>query len=83
MALQRPRKPVTPLRVAIAESGLTQKEIAAGVAERLGRRFDPAQLSRIVNGLHADEATRRAIADEMRREVDDLFPPSAAGATAA
>jgi hypothetical protein len=65
---------VTPLKLAIIESGRLQKDIAAAVAERLGRNFDQAQLSRIVNGLHADEHTRHVIADILRRNVDDLFP---------
>mgnify|MGYP007071568744 CR=1 FL=1 len=61
-------KPVTPLKLAIVESGIPQKDIAGRVG------LDPAQLSRIVNGLHAPQATRQAIADVLDREIGELFP---------
>jgi transcriptional regulator with XRE-family HTH domain len=63
---------VTPLRLAIAQSGLTQREVAdaAGLHE--------SRLSRIVNGLHCDEATREAIARALGRHVDEVFPPAEA-----
>jgi transcriptional regulator with XRE-family HTH domain len=59
---------VTPLKLAIVASGRPQKTIAAEIG------IDEARFSRIVNGLHADEATRQAIADALDRQVDDLFP---------
>jgi transcriptional regulator with XRE-family HTH domain len=52
----------TPLKLAIVRSGLSQKDIAADVG------LDPAQLSRIVNGLHCDDATANHIADVLRRK---------------
>jgi transcriptional regulator with XRE-family HTH domain len=60
------------LKVAIVESGRTQRSIAAEV----GLRED--HLSRIVNGLHADEATCEAIARALGRHVDEVFPPAEA-----
>ncbi len=33
-----------------------------------------AQISLIVGGYHADDATRRAIAEALGRTVDDVFP---------
>jgi transcriptional regulator with XRE-family HTH domain len=58
----------SPLRLAIAASGRTQRDIAeaAGISER--------KLSQIVNGLHADEATQELIASELRQSRADLFP---------
>ena len=74
----------TPLKLAIVQAGLTQKDIAAGIG------IDPAQLSRIVNGLHVDDHTKQSIAREIQRRtgettsVSDLFPaPGAADRTAA
>jgi hypothetical protein len=55
------KKP-TPLKLAIVRSGLAQKDIAAEVG------LDPAHLSRIVNGLHCDDATADHIADVLRRK---------------
>lgn len=63
------RPPATALKLAIVASGWRQKDIAAEVG------LDEPTLSRIVNGLHADEETRRAIAGVLRRQVDELFPP--------
>ena len=61
-------KQATPLRIAIAASGRTISEVAeASGVER-------TKLSRIVNGLHADEATRDAIASVLGKHTDDLFP---------
>lgn len=60
--------PTTPLGRILREEGRKQ----SWLAERVG--IDPAQLSRIVNGLHAPEATRRAIADTLGRNVDELWP---------
>jgi hypothetical protein len=39
--------------------------------------LDQATLSRIVNGLHCDDATRRAIAGTLGRSVLEVFPDSA------
>lgn len=64
-------KPMTPLRVAIFESDLTQREIAA----RAG--IHESYLSRIVSGLHVGHATRVAIAKALGRQVEDVFPDSA------
>lgn len=61
-------RPVTPLKLAIAVSGRTQRD----VAEALG--LSEAHFSRIVNGLHASEATRQQIAGELGQTVDDLWP---------
>lgn len=62
----------TPLKRAIFESERTQREIAAEIG------MDPSHLSRIVNGLHAADATRAAIAAALGRQVDDVFPPEVA-----
>lgn len=72
------RKLPTPLRIAIAASGLTQREIAerAGVSE--------VHLSRIVNRhRHADDVTQRRIACAVGRRVEELFPADAEGSKAA
>lgn len=66
----------TPLKRAIFESQRSQREIAAEVG------MDPSHLSRIVNGLHADEATQRKIAAALRRDVAQLFPTEAEQAAA-
>jgi transcriptional regulator with XRE-family HTH domain len=58
----------TPLKRAIFESGMKQKDIAARL------QMDEGHLSRIVNGLHAPQATREAIADALDRPVADLWP---------
>ena len=59
----------TPLKRAIFDSGRTQRGIAAEAG------LDEAMLSRIVNGLHASEATREAIARVLGREIGELWPP--------
>lgn len=61
-------KQITPLARILREEGRKQ----SWLAERIG--VDPAQLSRIVNGLHAPEATQRAIADVLGREIGELWP---------
>ncbi len=61
------RKP-TPLKRAIFEAQRTQRAIAAEVG------IDPGHLSRIVNGLHAEQATRLKIANALGRNVCELFP---------
>ncbi len=58
----------TPLKRAIFESGRVQREIAAEIG------MDPAHLSRIVNGMHCDDATRGKIAAAIGRTVEDVFP---------
>jgi len=60
-------KTVTPLKIAIVASGRSQREIATAIG------MHPSHLSRIVNGLHADERTCESIAQELGREVADLF----------
>lgn len=61
------RKP-TPLKLAVVMSGRRQKDIATEVGT------DEATLSRIVNGLHADDRMRSAIAAALGRQVDELWP---------
>ncbi len=72
MMLYMPR--VTPLKLAILEAGLTQREIAetVGVSE--------SKLSFIVRGAYADDATRTAIADVLGKHVDVLWPAEAQAA---
>lgn len=68
----------TSLKLAIVKSGIAQKDIAAEIG------MDPAHLSRIVNGLHTDDATQAALARVIQRRtgepttVTDLFgtPPA-------
>jgi transcriptional regulator with XRE-family HTH domain len=60
------RKP-TPLKRAIFEAQLTQRDLAREVG------MDPAQFSRIVNGLHVNEATEQKIAAAVGRDVSELF----------
>lgn len=60
-------KIVTPLKLAIVASGRTQREIA----EQVG--LDEWKLSRIVNGLHCDDATQRKIAAALGLTVSSLF----------
>lgn len=71
-----PKRDVTPLKIAIVLTGRTQKDVAAAVADRLGWAQGSAEskLSRIVNGLHADDATRSAIAQELGRKLEELWP---------
>lgn len=59
---------MTPLKIAIVSSGIAQQEIA----RKLG--MDPTHLSRIVNGLHCDDATKRRIADVLGRDLQELWP---------
>ncbi len=59
---------VTPLRLAIVESGRTQRE----VADEIG--LHESRLSLIVNGLHCDDRTRDAIAAALGRNVSELWP---------
>lgn len=66
-----PMRNVTPLKLAIVASGRHQKDIAAEIG------MDPAQLSRIVNGLHAPDSTREAIARALGRKVEELWPVEA------
>jgi transcriptional regulator with XRE-family HTH domain len=63
-------RPVTPLRLAIAASGRTQREIAdtLGISEE--------HLSRLVNGLHASQRMREGIAEELGQTVEQLWPTS-------
>lgn len=58
----------TPLRAVLEEEGRRQSWLAAKVGK------DPADMSRIVNGLIPDEATREAIAAALGRQVDELWP---------
>lgn len=62
------KRRATPLKLAIVASGSFQKDIAA----ELG--LDPAQFSRIVNGLHCDGETRQRIANALGRRVSELWP---------
>lgn len=64
----RTSKAPTPVRLAIVHAGRTQRDIAAAIG------MDEGQLSRIVNGLHADDATRERIARELGRKTEDLWP---------
>lgn len=59
---------ISPLRLALLEEDRTQRWLA----EQLGR--SEAFVSRIVNGLHCDEATRFQIAGLLHRPVHELFP---------
>lgn len=60
---------LTPLKRAIFESQRVQRDIAAEIG------IDEAHLSRIVNGLHCNDATRLRIAAALGRDVSELFPP--------
>lgn len=61
-----PMRTPTPLKRAIFESGKTQREIARETG------MDPSHLSRIVNGLHCDDATWAKLAAAIGRSVDEL-----------
>lgn len=61
----------TPLRVALAQAAMTQTELAAASG------VERTRLSRIVNGLHCDEATRERIAAALGRRAHELWPESA------
>lgn len=68
---------VTPLKLAIVASGRSQRDVAAAVG------ISEFKLSRIVNRrVHADEATRAAIARELGRTSAALFggPPGLSAA---
>ena len=58
----------TPLKRVLTEEGRKQ----SWLADRAG--IDPTTLSRIVNGLHADDATREKIAAALGREIGELWP---------
>lgn len=58
----------TPLKRAIFESGVLQKDLA----DKIG--IDKGHMSRIVNGLHPTDATRRKIARALNRSERDLWP---------
>lgn len=62
----------TPLQRVIREEGRKQ----SWLAQRVG--CDEAHLSRIVNGLHPDDATKQSIADALGRDVTELWPAVAA-----
>ena len=61
----------TPLRRVLESEGRRQSWLAAKVGK------DPADMSRIVNGMVPSEPTRAAIADALGRHVDELWPPAA------
>ncbi len=61
------RKP-TALKVAIAQWGGRQKDLATQIG------LSEPTLSRIVNGLHADDATREKIAAALGRTTHELWP---------
>lgn len=58
----------TPLKRAIFESGRSQRDLANEVG------IHETSLSRIVNGFHADDATRQRIADALGRKTGELWP---------
>ncbi len=67
-----PAKPNLALKVAILESGLTQRR----VAQRLG--ISDSRMSNIVLGVHEpSDAMRRAMAKLLRRDESALFPQTA------
>jgi transcriptional regulator with XRE-family HTH domain len=60
----------TPLQRIIVEEGRRQ----SWLAERVG--ISQSRMSLIVNGLHVDDDNlRTAIAEALRRPVDEIFPP--------
>lgn len=61
-------KAPTPLRLAIAASGITQRNLA----DQIG--LDETRLSRIVNGMQCDQATCQDIAKALGREKTELWP---------
>lgn len=63
---------VTPLKLAIVASGRT----ATDVAREAG--IHPTHLSRIANGLHADDAMQTAIATALGMQTADLWPEDVA-----
>ena len=63
------RRKITPLKIAIAKSGLTQRSLAelSGVAETI--------ISLISNGKWNPDSIQKArIADALNKSVNDLFP---------
>jgi transcriptional regulator with XRE-family HTH domain len=64
----RNNRPITPLRRAIFEAGLQQKDIAAAVG------ISTPYLSQIVNGLHCDDAIQARIAEAVGGTISELFP---------
>lgn len=63
---------VTPLRLAIVESGRTQREIADEVG------LSESRLSLIVNGRrHCDDRMREKIAAALGRKISELWPERA------
>lgn len=65
----------TPLQRILREDGRRQNWLA----EQTG--VSRSQLSRIVNGLQCDEATRQSIADALERKVSEVFPNGVNGAS--
>lgn len=65
-------KLVTPLKIAIVQSGRPQREIAAEAG------MHESHLSRIVNGLHADDATWERLARVLGRRIGDIQPSNTA-----
>ena len=59
---------VTPLKRILTSEGRTQSWLAREIG------MDPAKLNRIVNGLHADVDTRRQIASQRGRKIEEVFP---------
>ena len=68
---------LTPLKRAIFESGRTQRSIAADVG------MSESAFSRIVNGLHTDDATQAKIADALGLPEEQVFPSHNAQTTVA
>lgn len=65
----------TPLRIAVAGSGRTQRDIAQAVG------LNDKDMSLLVNGRRpGDDDTRSAIAKELGRTVEDLWPAPAQAA---
>lgn len=60
--------PRTPLKRILQDEGRKQ----SWLAERVG--IDQATMSRIVNGFHADDPTRDAIAQALGRTIEELWP---------
>jgi hypothetical protein len=63
--------PVTKIKVAILESDHSQASLARAIPW-----LTESRLSQIVNGLHADERTWDALAQELDRNVDDIRHPA-------
>lgn len=67
----------TPLKRAIFDSGMRQKDIAA----RAG--IDEATMSRIVNGLHTSDANWRKLAKTLGKTADEIRHPDGSAQVAA